>query len=194
MVAGYHLIWTAYGWWLPNDPRGSGSREIRVEKIEPLGDIHLGRKPVQPPPVEIRKFYEQAQDLLKHPLLTFDDDDILLVGKTIGQVVAERDYTCYACAVMPEHVHLLIRRHRERSEEMIETFQEATRQSLIEFGKRSLTHPVWGGPGWRVFLNTQEDFRRIIKYIEDNPLKIGRPKQTWEFVRLYDGWMPGYRG
>ena len=33
MVAGFHLIWTAYGWWLPNDPRGSSSYEIRVEKI-----------------------------------------------------------------------------------------------------------------------------------------------------------------
>ena len=27
-VAGFHLIWTAYGWWLPNDPRGSSSHEI----------------------------------------------------------------------------------------------------------------------------------------------------------------------
>jgi hypothetical protein len=26
MIAGYHLIWTAYGWWLPNDPRGSTSQ------------------------------------------------------------------------------------------------------------------------------------------------------------------------
>ena len=29
MVIGYHLIWTAYGWWLPNDPRGSTSHRIR---------------------------------------------------------------------------------------------------------------------------------------------------------------------
>ena len=42
MVVGYHLIWTAYGWWLPNDPRGSTSHEIRVEKIEELGELHHG--------------------------------------------------------------------------------------------------------------------------------------------------------
>ena len=24
IVIAHHLIWTAYGWWLPNDPRGSG--------------------------------------------------------------------------------------------------------------------------------------------------------------------------
>lgn len=37
MVAGYHLIWTAYGFWLPNDARGSTSVEIRVEKLKGCG-------------------------------------------------------------------------------------------------------------------------------------------------------------
>lgn len=53
MVAGYHLVWTAYGWWLPNDPRGSWSQDIRVEKIEPLGEQHYGRKAKQPLPAEV---------------------------------------------------------------------------------------------------------------------------------------------
>jgi hypothetical protein len=54
MVAGFHFIWTAYGWWLPNDPRGSSSHEIRVERIAELGDLHHGRKAVQPAGREIR--------------------------------------------------------------------------------------------------------------------------------------------
>ena len=49
MVAGFHLIFTAYGWWLPNDPRGSNSHEIRVEQIADLGELHFGRKLIQPP-------------------------------------------------------------------------------------------------------------------------------------------------
>ena len=73
MIAGFHLIWTAYGWWLPNDPRGSTSHEIRVERIAELGELHHGRKPVQPPSREIRAFYEQARQVLKHPLLTFEE-------------------------------------------------------------------------------------------------------------------------
>ena len=28
IVIAHHLIWTVYGTWLPNDPRGSGSRAI----------------------------------------------------------------------------------------------------------------------------------------------------------------------
>ncbi len=61
MVAGFHLIWTAYGWWLPNDPRGSSSQVIRVEKIAGLGDLHPGRKAVQPPSQEIQQFYHSPQ-------------------------------------------------------------------------------------------------------------------------------------
>ena len=45
MVAGFHLIWTAYGWWLPNDPRGSSSHEIRVERIADLGDSTTVARP-----------------------------------------------------------------------------------------------------------------------------------------------------
>lgn len=191
MVAGYHLIWTVYGYWLPNDPRGSTSKDVRVEPLRDLGELHFGRKPVQPAPKEIREFQKQAQEVLKHPVLIFEDDEIALLGRIFGEIVATKDYTCYACAVMPDHVHLLIRRHRDRAEDVIAHFQEATRTGLIEAGKRSPTHPVWTkGPGWKTFINSQEQFRSAIKYIRRNPEKIAKPEQTWEFVKKYDGWMP----
>ena len=65
IVIAYHLIWTAYGWWLPNDPRGSGSRTIASEVLADLGDIHYGRKRVQPSGGDVCRFYERAADLLK---------------------------------------------------------------------------------------------------------------------------------
>ena len=40
-------------------------------------------------------------------------------------------------------------------------------------------------------LETREDFTRMIRYIELNPVKIGRPRQHWDFVREYQGWLPG---
>lgn len=69
MVAAYHLIWTVYGYWLPNDLRGSMSREVRCVNLAPLGEIHYGRKKIQPSGREIREFYEAARGLLKHELL-----------------------------------------------------------------------------------------------------------------------------
>lgn len=64
MVAGYHLIWTVYGYWLPNDPRGSTSREIRVEAIKDLGELHYGRKQIQPSSKQFREFQQQAQAVI----------------------------------------------------------------------------------------------------------------------------------
>lgn len=191
MVAGYHLIWTVYGYWLPNDPRGSTSKEVRVELLRDLGELHFGRKPVQPSSKKIREFQKHAQDVLKHPVLTFEDNEIALLGRIFGEIVATKDYTCYACALMPDHVHLLIRRHCDRAEDVIAHFQEATRTALIDAGKRPPTHPVWTkGPGWKTFINSQQQFRSEIKYIRRNPEKIGKPEQTWDFVEEYDGWMP----
>src|SRR5687768_1551485 len=48
IVIAYHLIWTAYGWWLPNDPRGSMSRAIASDLLAELGVLHFGRKRIQP--------------------------------------------------------------------------------------------------------------------------------------------------
>jgi REP element-mobilizing transposase RayT len=180
-----------YGWWFPNDLRGSSSHEIRVEKIASLDELHHGRKAGQPPSKEIRKFYEHARDILKHTLLTFDAADVSLLVPSFARTIAEHRYTCYGCAIMPDHVHLLIRKHRDLSEVMIEHLQQASREALIEASRRSATHPVWGGPGWKVYLNTRADMERIVKYIHDNPIKAGQPPQEWPFVKVYDGWLPG---
>jgi REP element-mobilizing transposase RayT len=185
MVIGHHLIWTVYGWWLPNDPRGSNSHEIRVERIAELGELHHGRKPLQPSSAELRQFYQRARDALKHELLTFTPEDIALLGRCFAEVIREHGYTCYACALMPDHVHLLIRRHRDRAEMMMEVFQRVSRQELIQDGRRSPTHPVWGGPGWKVFLNTPEDIERVVRYIQNNPIRAGIEAQEWPFVKQY---------
>jgi REP element-mobilizing transposase RayT len=190
MIAGYPLIWTAYGWWLPNDPRGSSSHEIRVERIADLGELHHGRKPVHPPGSEVRAFYEQARHVLTHELLTYPVEDFSLIASSIGRVIEQQGYTCYACAVMPEHVHLLIRRHRDFAEQMLMLFQLATQELLIGARHRPPSHPAWGGPGWKVFLNTREDMERTVRYIEANPRKAHLPAQRWGFVRPYDGWHP----
>jgi hypothetical protein len=154
MVAGNHLIWTGYGWWLPNDPRGSSSTRVCSAAIAGLGELHPGRKKIQPAGRVIREFYEIAADTLKHDLLTFSDREIVIVGESFGKVIRDRSYTCYAAAIMPDHVHLLIRKHRDDAETMIAVLQEASRIAVLEFGGRPVTHPVWGGPGWKVFLET----------------------------------------
>lgn len=96
---------------------------------------------------------------------------------------------------MPDHVHMLIRRHRDKAEQMIAQFQEKARLVLIDTGKRGPTQPIWSaGPGWKTFVNSRRQFEAEIEYIRGNPEKIGKPIQDWPFVKPYDGGMPGYRG
>jgi len=188
MVLAHHLVWTAYGWWLPNDPRGSMSRYIASDVIADLGELHYGRKRVQPASRIIRAFYDQAKQVLKFPLLRFDPVELPAIADAFSSVISENRYTCYACAIMPDHVHILLRKHRDHAENMIDKLQTASRARVIDAGMRSTDHPVWGGDGWRVFLDSPDDIRRTVQYIEQNPIKARMPRQTWGFVVPYDNW------
>jgi len=188
IVIAHHLIWTAYGWWLPNDPRGSTSRTVASDVIAALGELHHGRRRLQPASGAIREFYERASELLKFPLLELSAGDVRLVADALGEAISRHRYTCYACAIMPDHVHVVIRKHRHKAEEMIEHLQEASRLALRGCGARAEGHPVWGGGGWKVFLDSPEDVRRTIAYIRDNPVKLRLAGQEWPFVSEYDGW------
>lgn len=188
MVIAYHLIWTGYGWWLPNDPRGSMSRSIASDVIAELGELHYGRKRIQPCSREIREFYEQAANVLKHDLLEFDEQARACVAEAFADCIRANGYTCYACAVMRDHEHLVIRKHKHLAEEMIHNFQKYSAELLRARGLRPLDHPVWGGPGWKVFLDTPDDIRRTIPYVEHNPPKARMPKQEYAFLTPYDGW------
>lgn len=187
MIA-HHLLSTAYGWWLPNDPRGSTSSCIASDVIADLGALHCGRKKIQPAGSEIRQFYRDAEPVLRYPLLAFTREDVQVIGRAFADVIARERYTCYACVIMFDHTHLAVRKHKHSAEEMIQNFQDASRDALRAAGRRSEDHPVWAQGGWKVFLDSPDDIRRTIKYIDDNPVKMRLPKQLWSFVTAYDGW------
>ena len=160
VVAGYHLIWTAYGCWLPNDPRGSTSKEVRNVHLQDLGDLHFGRKRLQPARRVVKAFYEEAQQRLKHKMLDLNDGETVAVATAFASVIKSQRYTCYACAILPDHVHLLIRKHRHQAEEMIDLLQDASCLAVRTCGHRESDHPVWTAGGWKGFLTTPADFRR----------------------------------
>jgi REP element-mobilizing transposase RayT len=189
LVIAYHLIWTVYGWWLPNDPRGSGSKSIANDSIAALGDLHCGRKRIQPAARDVRAFYQQAAKILKHPVLEMRDRAVEIVANAFAHVIAQEKYTCYGCAIMPDDVHMLIRRHKHSAEDMMERLQNASRWSLIELRLRASDHPVWtGGGGWKVFLDHPDEVERTISYIDNNPHKSGLSRQARPFVVAYDRW------
>ena len=123
IVIAHHLIFTAYGWWLPNDPRGSNSKTIRNDVIAELGEIHFGRKRVQPASGVIGEFYREADKRLRHELLIFSERDVAAIATAVEEGTKEQRYTSWACAVVPDDVHVLIRKSKTSAEGLVDRLQ-----------------------------------------------------------------------
>jgi REP element-mobilizing transposase RayT len=188
IVIGHHIILHGYGEWLPNDPRGSGSEELRQDKLADLGSIHRGRKRVQPSKQELRRFYQNANPRLDFPPLWFDNAKRQAISEAFANVAMTRRYTVWVCAVLCNHAHLVIRRHRDDALTIWRAFANTSRNSLRLFADVNPHHPVWSSRPYKVFLYTPEDVRRCIDYVQNNPEKENLPPQTVTFLKPYDGW------
>jgi REP element-mobilizing transposase RayT len=191
-VIAHHLILTGYGHWLPNDLRGSGSHVFYDPKLAPLGPIHRGRRPPeeQPSRAELRDFYKRAAPLLNFETMWFDDAKRQVVAEAFREVVRRERYTVYACAILSNHAHLVIRRHRDDALTMLTKLADASRLRLRSPRKTTMNpdHPIWSQRPYKVFLYAPEDVRGRIDYVNQNPLKEGLPPQEWDFVAVYDNW------
>jgi REP element-mobilizing transposase RayT len=195
-VLAYHVIFTAYGFWLPNDPRGSWSDFVRSWELfraaGPATPVDTHRSVAHAPhDVEARL---QAKKALRYPAVVFDGHQALSIANGFARMRAKSQYQVYACSILPEHVHMVLGRHRYRVETMVRLLKaEATSQLL-----RDQRHPMarwpredgsllspWAVKCWKVFLYTDEDVVRSIQYVRDNPVKEGKRPQRWRFVRPF---------
>lgn len=188
IIIAHHLVLHGYGQWLPNDPRGSGSTELRQAKLAEFGAIHSGRKRVQPARGELRDFYRRAEPALERRPVWFDDAQRQAVGAAFAEVIAARRYTVWGCAILRNHAHLCIRRHRDDAVRMWTELAEYSMRTLRRLGLVAPEHPVWSARPYKVFLYTPDDVRRVVAYIERNPERERLAPQGWSFVQAYDGW------
>jgi REP element-mobilizing transposase RayT len=192
-VIAYHLIWTNYGTWLPNDLRGSGSRCVYTPVLAELGAAHFGRKKIQPARSLVRAFYDEAEPRLQFPVVRFDANEREIIGSAFADTILSHRYTCYACAIMPDHVHLVIRKHKHTAETIIHNFQQESRLRFSSLNAMLPGHRVWTNSGWKVYLDSPEEVWPRIRYVENNPRKEHLPSQRWSFVVPYDNW-PFHKG
>ncbi|MEE9295198.1 MAG: hypothetical protein V3W34_09605 [Phycisphaerae bacterium] len=194
MVIAYHLILTAYGQWLPNDPRGSMSRKVVAGKLDELGPMHPGRKRIQPGRAALKSFYRKAQRELEHCPLWFDETKRSVIPHAFREMIRIRRYTCFACAILVNHAHLVIRKHRDKAETMIIELKKESATRLRRLADAPDNHPVWSGDQFKRFLSSGGDIRRTIRYVRENPTKEGLGPQDFPFVKEYRGeWDRGVR-
>ena len=195
MVLAYHSIFSAYGFWLPNDPRGSWSEYVRSYELYRFGGATKT--------IERRSHANddhdhaarnEAKQSLRYPPIVFNRIQALAIAQGFSTAVERTGAVVHACAIMPDHVHMVIARHGYDIEKLVGLLKgDATRRlmdkglhPLARFARPGKTPPSpWVRLGWNVFLNTPDQIYRAIDYANENPIRDGYKAQKWSIVTPY---------
>ena len=166
MALAYHLVFGCYGFWLPNDPRGSGSDFVRCQNLLAFGDATRG---------VVRKVNSgmsltslQAKDALTYPAVVMTGLQARAAARGLAKAVAESDYCVLACSIMSDHVHAVVVVHRTKPKRIIGHLKARATQRL----KEESLHPLaryegppspWARGGWYLILDDDDDVHRSIE-------------------------------
>jgi len=186
MILAYHTIFSAYGFWLPNDQRGSWSDFVRSWELLRFGKAtfteiraSVARRPFDP------ALREAARRALKHPTVRFASAETQAIADGFAQAIEESGYTVHACSILPEHVHIVALRHAHKIEQIVAHVKGRATQHLKRAGLWPHAHSPWAQDSWDVYLDSTADIVRSIPYVEGNPEKERLPRQSWPFVTPY---------
>ena len=195
MVHGYHVIWGMYGFWLPNDPRGSWSDFVAHWELLRFGTAtHVGTKPEWITPAR-SNWRCAARSTLKYPAVTLTGEQALSVANGFATLVQKSGLTVWACAIMPEHVHLVIARHRYEVEQMCNLLKGAATKQLkadrlhpqSSFSQDGKLPSMWSEGQWKSYLDSESAIEAAIHYVEQNPIREGKRLQCWSWVTPFAG-------
>jgi REP element-mobilizing transposase RayT len=191
MAIAYHLVLGAYGFWLPNDPRGSWSdfvwswELLRFGKpVKARSRQSLAHAPCDP------KWQGRAKAALKYPAAVFTEQQMSAIGSGFAAAIDEGVYRCFACAIMPEHVHIVLARHERSAGKIVGHLRSKATARLRDEGLWDAERPVWGENCWKVYLDDEADVGRSVAYTNDNLSREERPPQDWPFVIPWNAEVP----
>jgi REP element-mobilizing transposase RayT len=195
-VLAYHVVFSTYGFWLPNDPRGSNSDAVWAPHLQEFGPATkvVGRRSHANDPHNADLRYAAKRALL-YPAVRLNGLQARAVGRGFARCVDRTGAIVHACAIMPDHVHLVISRHRYEVEKLVSLLKgDATRQLSAESlhplstyrNVRDTTPSPWGAGCRKVFLDKVDEIRNRIDYVNQNPIKQHKPAQQWSFITPLD--------
>jgi REP element-mobilizing transposase RayT len=183
VILAFHLVWTAYGWWFPNDPRGAWSKEVWKPALREFGDIEeRGRKAIQPALMQMQWWLKNAQQGLKHKPVLLDNRAREIARNAIQSIARLHHYEALALAVMPEHAHIVVKQHAHRYERMVAGFKAVSSRELRKYlglgagfsrrdrrGLKSAAKliPIWSRGYWVRYLDTEGAVSSAIAYVKN---------------------------
>jgi REP element-mobilizing transposase RayT len=188
MPLAHHSIFSMYGFWLPNDPRGSGSDYIAAWELYRYGKATKVLSQQSVAAIEHdRAARLAAKQSLRYPPVEIDGRQAVAIVGGFGEACAEGGYHVHACAVLPDHVHLVLGIHQRDIRVIVGHLKSRATRALKASGlSPGNRRSVWGAHGWNVYLDTAADVERAIRYVEENPIKEGKRAQHWSFVTPFE--------
>src|SRR5688572_12642844 len=105
MILAHHSIFSMYGFWLPNDPRGSGSDYVAVWELFRYGPATKtnSRRSVAAVKHD-RAWRKKGKTAIRFPPVEITGIQAVTVVEGFKKACAEGGYLVHACAVLPDHV------------------------------------------------------------------------------------------
>lgn len=187
LVLAHHIVYSAYGFWLPNDPRGSWSTYVGSQRLfdlfGPATKVATRESLARAPHDYKRRL--AAKDELKFPPAKFNGRQALEVALAVRDLTAEHGLIVLAYAVMPEHAHLVACRHALSPAKIVGQCRARASRRLHDSRLWPKSRPIWGRGKWAVELNTSAEIWSRIEYVNRNPDEAGLPPQKWSFITPY---------
>jgi REP element-mobilizing transposase RayT len=192
MVRWYHAIFTAYGFWLPNDPRGSWSTFVGSWELYRFGAATKTdtRRSVACAPHDITN-RRAAKQALKYPPVRLDESQSAAIAAGVEQACEEADISLHALAIGFDHVHAIVGRHSKTAEQIVYHWKARATQQI----SRANCHPLaaytnaageaptpWARGCWCVYINDELQLRAAMRYVERHSQKESLPSQHYPFL------------
>ncbi len=175
MIIAFHITWTTYGHWFPNDPRGSWSSEVWEPRLATVRGLDNGQRVMGPRPVakpELQEFLDSARPTLRFKTINLGPPERRLVADTFGEITSAIDLTIRACAILTNHVHIVFERPRTSFERVVNRLKGRSSQTIrtsrgipgtIDRRERV---PIWSQGYWCRYIDNEGYLARAIRYVE----------------------------
>jgi len=189
-----HAIFCAYGFWLPNDPRGSWSNFVGSWELLKFGaatHVRTKRSTAHDPHDQALRM--AAKKALKYPPVHFDGHQAVQIAAAIAQVCNNFKVSVLALSILPEHIHLVLGPTTYRIRFLVNQMKGKATRRFIDQGMHPLANVVssgdlptpWARNCWNNLLGSRDAVWDAIRYVRYNPPKEGKPEQHWKFVVPY---------
>ena len=184
-----HIVFGCYGFWPPNDPRGSWSTYVGSRKL-----YHFAGPATKVDTTHSRahdehdvQFRLDIKNALKYPAVVLTGRQALAATHGFQIAVDESQIVIFACSIMPNHVHLVVQTHTKSFTGIVAHLKSRATKQMNHENQRPLdgVRSPWARGHWEVWLDTDAEVFSAIDYVEQNPIRDGLKPQRWPFVVPY---------